>query len=1532
MKKICAAVLLAVCLVCAGLAVACAPKYCTLNFEKIQGINYVSEVLDGAQVKKGYTVSFKLEIDEEKVNISGGTPEVTANGKALSVGEDGVYNCKINSDTKITVANATAKHTLSFDTTVTVLDDKNNVGENIDNGVYYFSDDVDVTKTSVLEEGTTVKFTLRPSVYCAPANPQEGIIVLAGTTIIPPDDNGVYTVEVTGNMNIQVRGLQQDTAFILREDGGNGSAANPYKISKPIDLYYVAALVNNSSLSSVARYRYAYYEMTNDIDLKGEQLYIIGDMVASQSAFFFGDFNGNGHTISNYFIRDYIIDQESFIEVFTPYIGVFGFAGAAVGARAANIYNLNLDNFTISADISSATVIGGRDNQNDKSFAVGGLVGYSVGATITGCSANGSIEVTADANSPAFAGGLIGYQISASDNTVRYYSAVRSCNSAVDVVGYSGRIYAAGGIVGYLASQNARTSSFILNSYNTGDVRGAMNSGGIAGIVGGYSSVGNCYNTGFVSATCRETLVIGSEQYAYAYAGGIAGFADSDTTIYNCFGAGEEPFAYSVNGDRYSEADGIAAYVAKGGEYYVETQDAILLNNVVKANANYNKQFFTQTLKWNEFDWNFDSDLPVINHTDSEGHYSYNITIDLKGNTVGGNNTVTVNATDMYLPVAMWNLQDNGFAEFLDADNGLRSYGYYFDAEFTQKVPYGFLPVSDITFYAAFADYTDVAGKYYLQLGNSNGVSIELKLNGDLVYTDGALIYTSYYIYDGDAVTLFDCPALAAAVNNNISYFAGKGTVTDGRMSVINWASTADDGVYTADNPLIAVKTVQNFDYGTYYAGDKTFTFYENGTGETSDGVKFSYTLNGGALTATNNVTATLSGGKVVSVNGTAVNKLDKFAGTWETSAGSHKQYTFDGKGNWSYEYFGYDSNGDKVTVSGSTASGTYTHVGESITFNHGGTNYTVSFNADGMLVFGDGTYATTYYKNDSFKGRWKFFNPKSLESIELVLEGINKDGYGYATAVYDSAEYRLTYEATVSDNSTYLVFFDADNIFANLRFSPADGTLSGEIYSHNFGFIYNDDALKALYPEESYPVKNYPELEDPAITFCLYDEFGGVWISEHAGLELVQFNGFGAYDLKGNLLHTAVKGVITVNGITAGSYTLDNHTLTGSFTYLGVKYEISYNDKTGKIDITDTDLNSSFTLEERDGWHNLQLIDGDKNVYNFDGRGNLSAGGKMTVVSSSSSTDYTYKVNGSGVTISGPANGSITDGGDGFWRLSLNGTKSLSVNNGFEGEWLIGDNNGVERRMVIGKTGRLLTADGTVDGTPVTFNYNTDGIMQFKYENLTYYIRRTGTELQLGLDRAVTVSSHCIPVSLKDDYLGVYTAEDGTKITMDGLGNTLYDEGGTALLFDKNGTDVLCEYVYKFENGTVVFTDTEIDEETRTKRVYCFIKCANGAYTSQATGDKYDLREVDAYYGRYVVDGNNSAKTYTFNGLGTVTASSGEVYTYDLKDVTVENNVTVFTLEDSQGGKFRGSYVFVEFDSVEQRNVYSLTITPQQA
>ncbi|MDE6598040.1 MAG: hypothetical protein K2K60_05335 [Clostridia bacterium] len=1540
MKKLFIAVLTAVCIICLGLAVACAPKYYAFTFEKIDGIEYVSDVVSGAEVKKGYTVTFTLKIDEDSVKFEGGEPQVTANGNTVTPNDEGVYSVTVKSATKVTVANANPQYKISFRKAVrtSIGTDSANVPD-IENGVFYSSNDVNVDEETTVEYGTKISFTVRPSVYCKVTNEAEGPIVLADSTIIVPDDKGVYTVEVKSNTTIQVRGLEQDSGFTNRKGGGAGTAANPYKIAKPIDLFLMAGLINDDYWIA-SGYQTAYYEMTADIDLQGEQLYIIGDMVANTSAFFAGDFNGSGHTIKNYYINDFIIDQENYVKVDTPYIGVFGVA-YATRTNQPSIYNVNLENFTINANAVDMV----NANGEETGCCIGGLIGSGIGAVVTGCSVNGKIDVVADDSYMTHVGGVIGMQTSAYDASVRYYSTIRSCSSSVNISGRSGLVYNAGGITGYLISAEARTTAFILNSYSTGDVLGAVHSGGIAGMVTPNGSIGNCYNTGYVEAHCRQDLVVGYEDYAYAYAGGIAGYADTDTVIYNCFAAEEEPYAYSVNGDKYGIANGIACTVDNGGKTFVETQNAILLGNVVAGTGPYNKDFFINTLKWNEGDWTFSANgYPQINlEAGADQHNNSTVTIDLGGYTVGGQSEVSFTINDNYIPMSFWNIRSDGVAEFLDAGNGVRTYGYFFDEELTQKVPYGFVPTCNITLYTDFADYSQVAGKYYLQLAErGSGAYIELKDNGELVYRYGALFYTSYYTYNDDFVLMYDCPAFA--VGND--YYAGKATVQNGEMTIINWASSNLAGAYTQSNPLTAVNKINGFNYGVYYTSDGTQYVFSTDRTIIIGNNTYTYEVSGNTVNISNGTSATLSGGTVTIVGSTSVTALDVFAGTWEKSASSHKQYTFDGKGNWTYEYFGYRK-GVKVTLS--SANGTYSYNGDrtQISFTHDGKTITVNYNEnEEFLVIGNGSETQTYYREYSYAGTWHFFN--SAEPIDLTLGGINQEGYGLATATYGSVTYDLTYAAVTEGGSTKISLYSRDVPFGTFEYSIEDGTLKGDIYSNRYGAMYSD-VFDALYNSEDDEDEKEENL-DLTVTLCLYDDFRGIWISEKEGFEFIEFNGLGSYDLTGDAIHSSVNGQVKINGRQVGYYKLEDSTLTGSFVYDSVKYEISYDEINGKVKVTEKadEGDKDFILQGRDSWYNVSLTDGE-NAYTFDGRGEMTAGGKMTVTDASGvKTTYTYNVSGTGVTISGGASGSIVLGPNDDWTLTLNGTKQLSVNNGFEGNWFVGGNYGVALNLTIGKTGRSNTATGTFDGKNVTFEYNPDGkyLVFTTEEGETYYVKSVGEVLQLGITPDVYITT-CIPWGQQDSYLGVYKAENGTYFTMDGLGNPAY---GTGLATVFNTADnVLAEYYYTVKDGIVVLTDTS------TRVQYRFIKSADGMFALDGSLDKYSIVKVDIFFGRMVADANDKTITYIFDGLsqdipsdndeekeelpdyiteckgnGTVVASNGKTYTY--KQLSYTPGIYTLLLTDENGKEYEATFVFDEFDKVLQVSRYILTLKEKTA
>jgi len=101
--------------------------------------------------------------------------------------------------------------------------------------------------------------------------------------------------------------------------GGYGTSANPYLISTPEQLAYLASLVNNNNTN----YNSKYYELTEDIDLGGREWTPIGkgvlaaDLTASSNYAFKGVFNGNGHTVSNFKISSASLNDSIIVGCFS---------------------------------------------------------------------------------------------------------------------------------------------------------------------------------------------------------------------------------------------------------------------------------------------------------------------------------------------------------------------------------------------------------------------------------------------------------------------------------------------------------------------------------------------------------------------------------------------------------------------------------------------------------------------------------------------------------------------------------------------------------------------------------------------------------------------------------------------------------------------------------------------------------------------------------------------------------------------------------------------------------------------------------------------------------------------------------------------------------------------------------------------------------------------------------------------------------------------------------------------------------------
>ena len=275
---------------------------------------------------------------------------------------------------------------------------------------------------------------------------------------------------------------------------GFGTVNDPYQIGSVEDLAKLADDVNTNGNIHEGDW----FILTKDLDLNAMPWTPIGNNTTN----FSGNFNGNGHSISNLFINS------------GNYIGLFGVVTNGI------IENLGIVNANVMGVSSVGGLIGNTSNSMiENCYVMGKVTGYSgvggvvgangsvnnnTGSTVVNCYNTGDIILTSGGNS---VGGVVGFN----------NGTVENCFNT-GAVGGPDRV---GGVVG----QNYFDGT-VENCYNTGAVTGAVTvSGGswVGGLSGmNYGTVENCYNTGAVTGNGGE---VGGE---VGYNGG---------TVENCYNA-----------------------------------------------------------------------------------------------------------------------------------------------------------------------------------------------------------------------------------------------------------------------------------------------------------------------------------------------------------------------------------------------------------------------------------------------------------------------------------------------------------------------------------------------------------------------------------------------------------------------------------------------------------------------------------------------------------------------------------------------------------------------------------------------------------------------------------------------------------------------------------------------------------------------------------------------------------------------------------------------------------------------------------
>ena len=361
--------------------------------------------------------------------------------------------------------------------------------------------------------------------------------------------------------------------------GGSGTAADPFYISNARELAYLAKSVNSGN-----NYSGKYIELISNIDISGSEWTPIGNTVSTA---FYGDFRGNGYTISGLQIKTTTSTNPSGL-FGTNYgkISDLNVSNAVIYKNftdiKSQIYDIDSSDYSIGARVTGVGIVAGANYGNIQfvnvtgtirtqyditatvgfywlSLYVGGVVGINVSA-ISDSTYNGTIDPTSTGVGGVGAGGICGYGKEGSVVT-------NSCSfgniSITDTFDRS-YVYFVGGLIG--ASQ----SDMVKQCYSYMSIKSStyFDDIVIGGLIGKcyYTTVDSCYAAGEVDAT--ETS---GDISVTLRAGGLIG-ETIHATVNNCYT--ENPLVKMwFNGDNGTTVSKLIALQTKSdGSTDKETQ------------------------------------------------------------------------------------------------------------------------------------------------------------------------------------------------------------------------------------------------------------------------------------------------------------------------------------------------------------------------------------------------------------------------------------------------------------------------------------------------------------------------------------------------------------------------------------------------------------------------------------------------------------------------------------------------------------------------------------------------------------------------------------------------------------------------------------------------------------------------------------------------------------------------------------------------------------------------------------------------
>lgn len=665
-----------------------------------------------------------------------------------------------------------------------------------------------------------------------PQNPKREGYAFSGWKISGTDTYFDFSTPITSDLTLVA---QWNTA-----SGELGSEGNPYLINSANDLVDFAKKINNPDEEGNENYYKSFYRLDSDIDMSGVDFKTpIGKVVTlnegeeneSTILGFQGDFNGNGHKITNLNLT--MNARNSIINA-----GLFGYT------HRAHIYDLTLKdiNYVVEA-YSDDSKVGAN---------IGGLVGAANLTNITGVKVSGTIETHMMSKNGVSIGGIVG-GIAVSDSEQAYIAVIQGCETEVKTVmgkfddDEPSNLDSAinGGILGFYSTQSNGALA-IVNCVSNGKVNGGKYVGGIAGYLGSSrATIVNCANYSSVTATCKEG----------SYAGGIVGASgyNNDNTVMDSFSVGRIVGVKSTSASEKNETGQIAGHYSEdeyGIGYYpglavinsyyggtISKFDKLTLLGTEISKDAITAAWIENTLKWDANAWNV-NDGVVSPKRVTSAEKTYKISLYKEGSFV----------KDVEKTSSQYGFSTIGQIEALKNEGSNLFYDWYQapDVRYRYYVPV----VKDMRLDAKFGDATKVAAVYagtYKKADEtiSSGV-IALKADGTLSWVKGNAVGGTY-TYDGEGRMIFNI-------------FSGVGEV---------YAVIGQDGSFKMDVDAGITGTISHTFvksnirvYGEYYSDNGDLLTFSDGevlmqSDSLKDGesVRGTYTLNGDDLSFAGDIT-----------------------------------------------------------------------------------------------------------------------------------------------------------------------------------------------------------------------------------------------------------------------------------------------------------------------------------------------------------------------------------------------------------------------------------------------------------------------------------------------------------------------------------------------------------------------------------------------------------------------------------------------------------------------------------------------------